>query len=101
MAAVHAARRFRLTDRGLIRPGYVADIAVFDPATVADRSTYDDGTALATGVTDVIVNGEIVLRDGERTPALPGRGLRRTEVRRQDSPQSHREHREKTQTKRE
>jgi N-acyl-D-amino-acid deacylase len=75
--ATHAARRFRLTDRGLIRTGYVADIAVFDPATVIDRSTYADGRAFAEGVDHVIVNGTIVLENGEPTGATPGRALRR------------------------
>jgi N-acyl-D-amino-acid deacylase len=75
--ATHAARRFRLTDRGLIRTGYVADIAVFDPATVIDRSTYADGRALAEGVDHVIVNGTVVLENGEPTGATPGRALRR------------------------
>jgi N-acyl-D-amino-acid deacylase len=75
--ATHAARRFRLTDRGLIRTGYVADIAVFDPATVIDRSTYADGRAPAEGVDHVIVNGTLVLQDGEPTGATPGRALRR------------------------
>jgi N-acyl-D-amino-acid deacylase len=75
--ATHAARRFRLTDRGLIRPGYVADIAVFDPATVIDRSTYADGRKPAEGVDHVLVNGTIVLRDGEPTGDTPGRALRR------------------------
>jgi N-acyl-D-amino-acid deacylase len=73
----HAARRFGLADRGLLRAGFAADVVVFDPAAIADRSTYDDGKALATGVTDVVVNGEFVLRDGGRTRALPGRGLKR------------------------
>jgi N-acyl-D-amino-acid deacylase len=75
--ATHAARRFRLTERGLIRAGYVADIAIFDPATVIDRATYANGRALAEGVDHVIVNGTIVLEDGEPTGATPGRALRR------------------------
>ena len=70
--ATHAARRFRLTDRGLIRPGFVADIAIFDPATVTDRSTYAAGRTLAEGVDHVLVNGTLVLKDGEPTGATPG-----------------------------
>ena len=73
----HAARRFRLTDRGLLRPGFAGDIAIFDPATVADRSTYADGRALAEGMRHVLVNGTLALRDGEATGATPGRALRR------------------------
>jgi N-acyl-D-amino-acid deacylase len=73
----HAARRFGLADRGLLRPGMAADVVVFDPATVADRSTYDNGQSLAVGMEHVLVNGEPVLQSGSRTPALPGRGLRR------------------------
>jgi N-acyl-D-amino-acid deacylase len=75
--ATHAARRFRLHDRGLLRPGYVADIAVFDPATVADRSTYAAGRTLAEGVHHVLVNGTLVLENGTPTGATPGRALRR------------------------
>ena len=71
--ATHAARRFRLTDRGLIRPGFVADIAVFDPASVTDRSTYAAGRTLAEGVEHVLVNGTLVLENGEPTGATPGR----------------------------
>ncbi|MDB5308970.1 MAG: N-acyl-D-glutamate deacylase [Gemmataceae bacterium] len=73
----HTARRFGLTDRGLLREGYAADVVVFDPAAIADRSTYDDGKALAVGVEHVLVNGAPVLLNGERTTALPGRGLRK------------------------
>lgn len=75
--AYHGARRHGLADRGLLREGMAADVVVFDPATIADRSTYENGRALATGVEHVAVNGELVLHNGERTPALPGRGLRR------------------------
>ena len=71
--ATHAARRFRLTDRGLIRPGFAADLAVLDPATVTDRSTYAAGRTLAEGVAHVVVNGTLVLENGEPTKATPGR----------------------------
>ena len=73
----HCARRFGLKDRGLIREGMAADIVVFDPATIADRSTFDEGRNLAVGVDSVLVNGEAVLLHEKRTAALPGRGLRR------------------------
>ncbi|AMV23883.1 N-acyl-D-glutamate deacylase [Gemmata sp. SH-PL17] len=73
----HVARRFGLKDRGLIREGLAADVVVFDAGTIADRSTYDDGKALAVGVEHVFVNGTPVLLNGERTNARPGRGLKR------------------------
>jgi N-acyl-D-amino-acid deacylase len=75
--ATHAARRFRLTDRGLIRSGFVADLAVFDPSAVTDRSSYAAGRTLAEGVDHVLVNGTPVLEDGQPTGATPGRALRR------------------------
>jgi N-acyl-D-amino-acid deacylase len=74
----HCAGRFGLRDRGLLRPGMAADVVVFDADTIADRSTFDDGKLLASGVEHVLVNGELVLHAGERTTALPGRGLKRT-----------------------
>jgi N-acyl-D-amino-acid deacylase len=73
----HAARRFRLTDRGLVRPGYVADLAVFDRLTVTDRSTYAAGRTLAEGVKHVLVGGVLALENGEATCLTPGRALRR------------------------
>jgi N-acyl-D-amino-acid deacylase len=75
--AAHAARRFGLTDRGLLCEGMAADVVVFDPEMIADRSTYDDGRQLAVGVEHVLVNGELVLHAGKRTNAMPGRGLKR------------------------
>jgi N-acyl-D-amino-acid deacylase len=75
--SAHAARRFQLRDRGLLRPGMAADVVVFDPERIADRSTYDEGRLLAEGVEHVLVNGEPVLQGGTRTRALPGWGLRR------------------------
>lgn len=73
----HAARRHGLADRGLLREGMAADVVVFDPDAIADRSTFEDGKALAVGVEHVAVNGELVLHNGERTRSLPGRGLKR------------------------
>ncbi len=73
----HAARRYRLTDRGLIRPGFAADLAIFDPSTVIDRSTYESGRQFANGIRHVLVNGTVVLAEGEPTGATPGRALRR------------------------
>jgi len=73
----HVARRHGLKDRGLLAEGMAADVIVFDPVRVQDRSTFDDGTALGEGMRDVFVNGEAVLRNGSRTTARPGRGLRR------------------------
>ncbi len=76
--AAHPARRFGLRDRGLLVPGFAADVVVFDPATVGDRSTFEDGRQLAAGMEHVLVNGRPVLQAGRRTEALPGRGLKRT-----------------------
>jgi N-acyl-D-amino-acid deacylase len=75
--AYHTARRFGLKDRGLIREGMAADVVVFDPAAIADQSTFDDGKRPAVGVEHVVVNGEPVLLYGVRTAARPGRGLKR------------------------
>jgi N-acyl-D-amino-acid deacylase len=72
-----AAVKYGLKDRGYLRPGLAADVVVFDPDAIADRSTYDDGRRLAAGVSHVLVNGQVVMRDGERTAHLPGRALRR------------------------
>ncbi len=73
--AAHPARRFGLTDRGVLRPGLAADLAVVDPVRVADRATYAQPTALAEGIDDVVVNGVPVLRGGELTGALSGAAL--------------------------
>ena len=72
-----AARALGLTDRGVLRPGFRADVTVFDPARIADQSTYPDPHRYATGVSTVIVNGDVVIDGGDHTGALPGRVLRR------------------------
>jgi N-acyl-D-amino-acid deacylase len=70
------AARVGLHDRGILRRGFIADITVFDPATVADRSTFDDPNHFATGVRHVFVNGRPVLAEGRLTGERPGRVLR-------------------------
>lgn len=75
----HPARRFGLGRRGLVRTGYVADLAVIDPATVGDRATYDEPRRLAAGVRHVLVGGELAWSEGALTGATPGRALRREE----------------------
>ena len=71
-----AALRAGLPNRGILRTGMKADIVVFDPATVRDVSTYDDPHHFSEGISNVIVNGVPVLRDGTVTGALPGHTLR-------------------------
>lgn len=70
------AERFRLSDRGRIKQGLAADIVVFDPETVAARSTWSDPVQSPVGVNWVFVNGVPVVRAGEVTGELPGRVLR-------------------------
>jgi N-acyl-D-amino-acid deacylase len=72
-----SAAALGLVDRGLLREGYWADITLFDPATVAERATYDDPHQYAAGISTVIVNGAVVIDAGEHIGALPGRILRR------------------------
>ena len=67
------AANLRLRDRGRLEPGCYADVVVFDPNTVADYATFAEPHQLSTGVRDVFVNGEAVLRDGAHTGAKPGR----------------------------
>jgi N-acyl-D-amino-acid deacylase len=71
-----AAERFRIRDRGLLRPGYGADIVIFDPDTVADRATWAEPRLEPIGIDRVIVNGQTAVEDGRPTGLLPGRVLR-------------------------
>ena len=63
--------------RGLLREGYFADVAVFDPATIQDHATFEKPMQYATGVSEVLVNGVEVIKAGEHTGAKPGRVVRR------------------------
>jgi len=70
------AQNLKLRGRGLLRPGYFADVVVFDPGQVQDHATPQDPHRYASGMQHVFVNGRQVLRDGEHTGALPGQVLR-------------------------
>ena len=65
-----------IRDRGRLKPGYFADIAIFDPATIDAHATYAKPAQYATGMRDMFVNGVQVLRDGEPTGAAAGRVVR-------------------------
>jgi N-acyl-D-aspartate/D-glutamate deacylase len=79
--AIHAssgltAQTLHLANRGLLQAGYYADVIAFDPATVADQSTYEHPNLVATGVKYVIVNGKIAVDGGKYTGVLAGHALR-------------------------
>ena len=70
------AANLGLKGRGVLRPGYYADVVVFDPATIQDHATFEKPLQLATGVSDVFVNGTQVVKGGKHTGAKPGRVVR-------------------------
>ena len=70
------ATNMKVKKRGLLKPGYFADVVVFDPNTIIDHATYTKPHQYSTGVSDVFVNGKQVLKDGEHTGAMPGRVVR-------------------------
>jgi N-acyl-D-amino-acid deacylase len=70
------ALRYGITDRGVITEGNYADIMIFDPGTVKDRATFEKPKQYPQGIPYVIVNGVVVIDDGEHTNALPGKVLR-------------------------
>jgi len=67
------AQNLGLKDRGMLRAGMIADVVLFDPATIGDRATFEKPMQFASGVSDVFVNGTHVLQGGEPTGATPGR----------------------------
>ena len=71
-----SAAKVGLKQRGLIREGYFADITIFDPKTVIDRATFEQPNQYPVGINFVIVNGQVEVDSGQRTPALAGKVLR-------------------------
>jgi N-acyl-D-amino-acid deacylase len=76
MTSLNAAK-LGITDRGIIRPGAFADLTLFDPEKVIDRSTYIDPFRYSEGIEYVVVNGQLVLDQGKPTGTKPGRALKR------------------------
>ena len=71
------ASRLNLSERGAILPGFWADIAIFDPATVSDTATFDNPHSYPTGISHVLVNGVPVVNNGSLTNKRPGKVIRR------------------------
>ena len=71
-----AASRVHLTDRGILRPGMMADVTIFDPTTIRDLSTFEDPKQYSVGVKHVLVNGRRSVSDGAITSERAGRPLR-------------------------
>ena len=69
------AQRFNLSNRGLLRPGYAADVVIFDEKTIADQATYEQPHAYATGISWALVNGTPVIENGQHTGQHPGQLL--------------------------
>ncbi|MVM29029.1 amidohydrolase family protein [Spirosoma sp. HMF4905] len=69
------ATNHKLANRGFLKPGYFADVVIFDPATIADKATFENSFQYAVGVQHVFINGKQVLNNGEHTGVLPGRAL--------------------------
>jgi len=72
----HPASVLGLRERGSLKEGYFADVVVFDPAKIQDHATYAEPHQYSTGVSQVIVNGQLALENGEPTAARPGRFVR-------------------------
>jgi N-acyl-D-amino-acid deacylase len=70
------AQREHLADRGLLKPGYFADITIFDAAKIIDRATYKNPAQLSEGVDFTVVNGQIEFEHGKLSGATAGRFLR-------------------------
>jgi N-acyl-D-amino-acid deacylase len=72
-----SAAKFGLKERGQVRPGFYADLVIFDPSSLLDTATYEQPRRYPEGLHYVLVNGIVVVRDGLHTGARPGRALRR------------------------
>ena len=76
-SSARAARQLGLADRGVLAVGKAADVIAFDPKTIADVSTYEKPTELATGVRWVLVNGKVAVENGKPTGVMAGQVVKR------------------------
>jgi N-acyl-D-amino-acid deacylase len=72
------ARRFKLGKRGLVAPGYAADLVVFDPDAISDEATYDDPKRFPEGISRVLVSGETAVESGVHRGARAGTAIERS-----------------------
>jgi N-acyl-D-amino-acid deacylase len=72
------ARRFKLGKRGILAPGYAADLVVFDPDEISDRATYDEPKRFPEGISRVLVNGAVAVESGVHLGASAGRVIERS-----------------------
>jgi N-acyl-D-amino-acid deacylase len=70
------AKRIGLTDRGFVKPNYLADLVVFDPKTVIDKSTYENPREPAAGIIHVFIDGQYVIKNSKRTDLVVGKSVR-------------------------
>lgn len=75
------AQTFGLRDRGMVREGFAADLVIFDDATITDMATFEQPHQYATGISTVLVNGQVVFANGKLTGAMPGQALRLQAIR--------------------
>jgi N-acyl-D-amino-acid deacylase len=74
------AQKFGLGKRGTLKSGYFADIVIFDQDKVIDKATWTDPHQYPEGIEYVLVNGKVVIKEGEHTGDLPGKVLRKEKV---------------------
>jgi N-acyl-D-aspartate/D-glutamate deacylase len=72
------ARKLGLADRGVIKAGYFADLVIFSPDLISDRSTYAEPYRYPIGIDYVIVNGKVVIEEGRHTGVRAGRVIRKS-----------------------
>ena len=70
------AEKLRLKRKGLLAENYDADITIFNPETIIDKATFENPRQFSTGIEWVIVNGQVVVEEGQHTKAAPGRTVR-------------------------
>jgi N-acyl-D-aspartate/D-glutamate deacylase len=74
------AEMLGLTDRGMIEKGFAADLVIFDPQNIRDKSTFADPHHYSEGIIFLLINGELVIENGEYNGKLAGKALRMNKI---------------------